>query len=532
MTPIPGPPPQHGTYVYYLSYVIGAYETALSPAEAPPNVPIGYTDLQFSYLRYSPDPRVTGRRLYRMEAGTGLPRLVAALDNQITAYVDNVPDTSLGPVRSGSGAIGTPPGDSATVTFPTSTDGRTVGRRIYRSDNGAAFRQLTTISNNSATQHIDNTASVAANALAPTADTTGGANYQTVPLSGIAIGAPNVTARRLYRLSPGQEAAGYRLLATIPNNTQTTYSDTAPTSSLGVGVPGVNTAPANNVLVNPIPIGGSTVTGRKVYRTAANQSGPFKLVLHIANNTQTTLGGPDATPDASLGATAPASDSSGLVQPAGQVSAGATSIIVANTAPFASAGGWAVVGNGEQVIRYATKTATALTGVPATGPGAIVASISYNSTITAAPALVGVTGILEAIIRNSPIHVWVQRDDVAAQAYMAALDGGGDGIYEHIWSDERRSEASLIQVCDAQLALYSRPLATVVYASRDLKTKSGKTVTINIATPAIHESLTIQDVAISEIGIKGLLPKFTVTASNNHTTLESVLRMLIRKADA
>ena len=140
------------------------------------------------------------------------------------------------------------------------------------------------------------------------------------------------------------------------------------------------------------------------------------------------------------------------MQPNGQVPAGATSLILANPAPFAAGGGWAVVGNGEQVIRYTGKRATALTGIPATGPGAIVASISYNSTVTAAPALVGVTGILEAIIRNSPIHVWVQRDDLAAQAHMVALDGGGDGVYEHIWSDERRSEASLIQVCDAQLA--------------------------------------------------------------------------------
>ena len=194
-------------------------------------------------------------------------------------------------------------------------------------------------------------------------------------------------------------------------------------------------------------------------------------------------------------------DTSGLVQPNGQVPAGSTSLIVANPAPFSTGGGWAVVGNGEQVIRYTGIGATALTGIPASGPGAIVASISYNSTVTAAPALVGVTGLLEAVIRNSPIHVWVQRDDLAAQAAMAALDGHGDGVYEHIWSDERRSEASLRQVCDAQLALYSRPIVTVTYASRDLKTKSGKTVTIALTTPAINEALTIQDVAITELGI-------------------------------
>ena len=113
------------------------------------------------------------------------------------------------------------------------------------------------------------------------------------------------------------------------------------------------------------------------------------------------------------------------------------------------------------------------------------------------------------------------------------VDGGGDGVYEHIWSDERRTEASLVQVCDAQLELYSRPIVTVTYASRDTKTKSGKTVAIALASPAINESLTIQDVAITDLGDRaGLKPKFTVTASNVHHSFDAVLRMLIRKADA
>ena len=213
--------------------------------------------------------------------------------------------------------------------------------------------------------------------------------------------------------------------------------------------------------------------------------------------------------------------------------AGATSIIVANTVPFPAGGGWAIVGNGEQAIKYSAITASSLTGIPATGIGALVAAVAYNSTITAAPALVGVTGILELMLKGSPIFVWVQRDDLAAQAAMVTLDGGGDGVYEHIVSDERRSEASLQQVCDAELELYSRPLVSVLYASRDTKTKSGKTVTIALASPAIAESLTIQDVGISEIGIAPTLkPKFVVTASSVRHSFDAILRMLIRKADA
>jgi len=525
MEPVPGPPPQHGTYIYFLSFVIGGYETALSPAEAPFNVPIGYTDLHFSYLRYSPDPRVTGRRLYRTEGGTGLTRLVAALDNVTTNYTDSVPDASLGPVRSGSGPIGTPPGDQANVTVPTSSDPRAVGRKVYRSDNGAAYKLLTTIANNAPATYIDNTTSVAANAPAPVTDTAGGTSYLTVPLTGLAIGPANVTARRLYRWSG---AGPYKLLTTIPNNTQTTYTDTTASAGLGGALPGSNTAVANQVDVI-VALGGTGVTGRKIYRSGSGGANLHFLTAIADNVTQTIR---DAATDAALGALAPTVDSSGLAQPSGQVPAGSTAIIVANTSAFADAGGWAVVGNGEQGIRYTAKTGNSLTGIPPTGPGALVASVAYNSTITAAPALLGVTGILDVVIRNAPIHVWVQRDDLAAQAYMTALDGGGDGVYEHIWSDERRTEASLIQVCDAQLELYSRPLVTVTYATRDQKTKSGKTVTINLTTPAIHESLTIQDVAISDLGIAGLAPKFTVTASTVRQSFEAILQSLIRKADA
>ena len=369
----------------------------------------------------------------------------------------------------------------------------------------------------------DGSADSSLGALAPTGDTTGS---QSVPLSGIAIGPAAVTARKIYRSSNG---APYQLVDTIANNTTTTYTDTKAAASLGAVMPATNTATANQVAAT-VAIGGAAVTARKIYRTAAGASA-LKLLTTIANNTTTTH--TDAAPDSSLGADAPLGDTSGLTQPSGQVPAGSTSLIVANAAPFAASGGWAIVGNGDQVIRYSGKTATQLTGIPPTGSGAIIASVSYNSTVTAAAALVGVTGILEAVIRHAPILVWVQRDDLAAQAYMASLDGTGDGIYEHIVRDERRSEASLRQVCDAELALYSRPLVTVLYATRDLKTKSGKTVEIAVSSPAIAESLTIQDVTITEIGIaKRLAPKFTVTASTVHHTLEAILRDLIRKAEA
>ena len=512
-----------GEHSYAVTFVTAIGETVSSPGSAPVTTLGAHT---------VPAPTVTPSNVAVSGTYTKGWNIGDVLTYRVT-FVTATGETTAGPFSPGVAGAATAGEDPAVylkacrVGLQVSTDPAVTGRRLYRYKNGALVGYQS-IANNTLTW-IDDYSNVVAPGVAPPATNTAvvpGTNYQTVPLSGIPIGPANVTGRRLYRSSGG---APYKLLTTIANNTATTYSDTIPNASLGAGLPTNNTALANQVRV-AVAIGGSGVTGRKIYRSKAGLD-PLLLAATIGENVSTIV--TDVLPDASLGAAPPATDTSGLTQPSGQVPAGATSIIVANTAPFPATGGWAVVGNGEQVIRYTGKTATALTGIPASGPGAIVASISYNSTITAAPALVGVTGLDDAVIRNSPIHVWVQRDDPAAQAYMQTVDGGGDGVYEHIWSDERRTEASLIQVCDAQLELYSRPLVTVTYASRDTKTKSGKTVAIALASPAINETLTIQDVAITDLGVApGLKPKFTVTASNVHHSFDAVLRMLLRKADA
>jgi len=511
-----------GTHYYAVTFVTAAGETPSSPGSPPVVIPGagGVMAPPSTAPSVAASPNTVH---FATQWAIGDTVRVAI------AYVNASGVTTIGPLSNSATIVAADP-----VLFPTyacvidvtgipvSADPSVTGKRIYTQVNGVwiGYRAVA----NSLTVD-DDFADAASPGAPPATNTAAVSNARTVALTGIASGPANVTARRIYRHSAG---GPYKLVTTLANNTQTTYTDTAANASLGAVMPETNTATANQVQVT-VAIGGAAVIGRNIYRSRANLTA-LQLVRSIGNNTTTTV--TDNAADATLAGAPPASDTSGLVQPAGQVPAGATSIIVANTGAFAAGGGWAVIGNGDQVIRYTAKTDTALTGIPASGPGAIVASISYNSTITAAPALVGVTGILEAIIRNSPIHVWVQRDDLAAQAYMAALDGSGDGVYEHIWSDERRAETSLRQVCDAQLELYSRPIVTVVYASRDLKTKSGKTVAIAVTTPAINESLTIQDVAISELGIKGLKPKFTVTASNVRQSFEAVLQMLIRKADA
>jgi uncharacterized phiE125 gp8 family phage protein len=70
-----------------------------------------------------------------------------------------------------------------------------------------------------------------------------------VLVSGIPLGGASVTARKLYRTLAG--GSTYFLLATISDNTTTTYTDNIADASLGVGAPTTNTTgdPLLNMLI-------------------------------------------------------------------------------------------------------------------------------------------------------------------------------------------------------------------------------------------------------------------------------------------
>lgn len=70
-----------------------------------------------------------------------------------------------------------------------------------------------------------------------------------VALTNIPLGGSSVTARKLYRTAAG--GTTYALLATITNNTATTYTDNIADASLGVGAPTTNTTgdPMLNMLI-------------------------------------------------------------------------------------------------------------------------------------------------------------------------------------------------------------------------------------------------------------------------------------------
>ena len=530
---------------------------------------------------------VTGRKIYRRFDGAGTFKLLATIaNNSTTTYTDTTANSGLG---ADAPSVNTSTANTVPLTGIPTGPAVVTSRKIYRRFNGSGtFKLLTTIANNTTTTYSDTTANSSLGADAPSVNTS---TANTVPLTGIPVGDANVTARKLYRRSGG---AGLKLLATIADNTTTTYSDTAANSSLGASplavstaylqripltniptgpalvtsrkiyrttaggaqlklahtladntttawtdtvedaslganVPTSNTATANQVAVSSIPIGAAAVTSRKLYRTTAGGA-QLKLLATIADNTTTTY--TDSTADGSLGADAPGTDTSGLPQPAGQVIPGETSLVVADTGGFRASGGWAVIGNGEQVIRYSGITASSLTGIPASGAGAIVAAIGYNSTATDCAVLTGVPASGEGAIRytirrGDDVNIFVTSDNLVGQVQLAVMIGG-DGVQEEYVQDRRLAKAECLARGAALLALKSLEAAgRITYTSRDINTRAGRTVQVNLGPPFnVSASFLIQQVTQSYQATNPPIPPlYSVEAGSDRLTFEQLLRI-------
>lgn len=469
------------------------------------------------------DANVTARRLYRRSGGYDLRLVTTIADATSTTYLDVTPNASLGaaPPAVNTATIGQVP----LTAIPKTTDPNVTARRLYRRSGGYDLRLLATIADPTTTTYLDVTPNAALGVAPPALSS---AVLSRLVLSAIPLGPSAVASRKVYRTAAG--AAPLKLLVTVADNTTTTYVDTTPDASLGATDPTASTAAMNRVTLSAIPLGASTVTQRKLYRTAAG-SATLRLLVAIADHVTTTY--LDAIADGSLGALPPATDTSGLSQPEGYVLAGASSIQIASIGAFPSSG-WASIGNGQQVVRYQGLSGNVLTGIPVTGPGSIEVSISFNSTVNASAQLVGIPAsgpgrIRYAIPTQDAVNQWVQVDDLAAQATLAALlTSGGlthDGVIEDYIQDRRLSYTEAVARGRAQLALRSAVVVGLTYHARDLNTRSGRTVEVNLPSLGVAGVFQVQDVTISQFGIPDTMPLFAANASTRRFTFEDLLRI-------
>jgi hypothetical protein len=396
---------------------------------------------------------------------------------------------------------------------------------------GATYRYVATYSlaTSSSDHSLETAISAVSLSVVPVANTNYPGNTSALYCSVLVTSNPAVKWIHIYRTLANGSTFYLQHTSANPGSGSAGGYDIVSDATLSTHVtaPVADSSVTNRVAIAGVATGPTGTTSRNVYRTTAGGA-QLKLLATIADNTTATY--TDAIADASLGANALASDTSGLATIAGQINAGSTSILTASSGPFSTTGGWVRLSSG-QVARYSGISGNTLTGVPAMGSGAILTTVQYGSPIVPAPALTGVSGVVLPMLKGAMVHIWVQRDDLAAQAALVAIDAAqgrvSDGVVEHTITDERRGEASLIALCDADLALFSRPLVTVAYATRDTKTKSGKPIIVNLVSPPISETLTIQSVDISEIDIAyGLAPRFSVVASNVRFSLEDLLRRM------
>jgi hypothetical protein len=475
----------------------------------------------------------TARKIYRTPVGGGVQRLLTTIaNNSTTTYTDTTADSAM------AGEPGPPGSNTALVltavhltSIPrgTGADASTViARLLYRRSGGAGLRYCGVLNDNSATTFDDTLANAALGAAPPATNT---AYLQQLPLT-VPLGGSFVVNRKLYRtkLSGGSTLF---LLATF-DNVQTTYTDSTADAGLGAAAPSVNTATAAQVNLSAVSLGAAAVTARRIYRTAAGAS-QLQLLTTLADNTTTTY--VDVLADASLGANVPTSDTSALQQPQGNVLAGSPTLPCASVAAFLPSGGWAIVGS--QNVRYTALSGNALLGIPASGPGAITATITYNTTVVAAAMLTGIptTGlgtIKYTILKGDPVNVFVQVDDLDAQAAVRAQLPGSDGIIEDELQDGRLSYTEGRARCQARLDLLGARdssgqvgAISVTYRCRDTNTIAGATVSVNVGPPInLLGDFLIQRVSVAQFHVPNLNPTYTVEASSLRFSAEEMLRLL------
>jgi len=284
-----------------------------------------------------------GRKIYRNEAGGGTWKLLTTIeDNVTTSYTDNTADGSLGAAAPSSNdtAIADPV-NIATAALAGTAGNVTAGTHSWK------YTWVTAVG--------ESTGPAKSNVVSVADQNVDGQ----VNLAGIALGPTGTTSRKVYRTVAG-DGGNYKLVGTIANNTETTYTDNVADGSLGADMPGANatelTDPAatcdddlwNNgagnldnddynykytfvsaigetdvsdaagaavtvadntvngqVLVSGIVAGPTGTTARKVYRTEGGGAA-YKLLTTIADNETTTF--LDNVADGSLGAAAPSSN--------------------------------------------------------------------------------------------------------------------------------------------------------------------------------------------------------------------------------
>jgi len=350
-------------------------------------------------------------------------------------------------------------------------------RSVVGGGSGGPFYEVQAI--DATAVYVDTAADSELGAKASAVDAAGAAAWD---LTSIPTGGTGTIARGVYRTKSG--GSTFFLVGVVPDNTTTTFTDAVPDASLGPQAPGTNTAGGETVSLSSIPTGGAAVDSRRIYRTEDGGSTYF-FVGEIGDNTTTTY--TDNVPDASLGGLAP-TESSIAANPAD------TSIRVLDLENFESGGGWLEAG--EQRISYTGRSGSSgegtLTGIPASGAGAIKAGITAGSSVVPIGFVSGIpsssTGsVLTQLEPGEAVNIFITRNDASSQSTY--------GVRERYIQDRRLSQTGCENLGDAHLSLHDLPRTAGSMDSTDPNMSVGKLVTLDIY--GLSETRTVQAMELS-----------------------------------
>lgn len=176
----------------------------------------------------------------------------------------------------------------------------------------------------------------------------------------------------------------------------------------------------------------------------------------------------------------------------GATATGATSLPLIDFAQMngvGTGGGWALIG-GRQYIYYTNGSGGSLTGIPATGPGAIQSDVASGEAVINVPYLT-VDALTRGIPKGTYVATITERNDAAAQAALALIEGG-DGIHESTFRDRRFDVGQGDDLGDAELSYFSESLLRATWETEDMNARPGTQQVINLTvTDAVSATLTI-----------------------------------------
>lgn len=218
----------NGTHSYKITFVNAGGESVASVKSNVVTVVNNAADGQIAVSNIPLGPAgTTARNIYRTAAGDAGPWLLAGTlaGNVLTDYNDNLADVGLG--AAAPAGLGLQMELSAIPVGPAGT----TARKLYRTVAGDAGDSLLvgTIPDNVTVVFTDNIADAALGAAAPA----GAALQATATLP---LGPTGTTSRKLYRTVAG-DGGDHKLVATIANNTATSYTDNIADGALGASAP-------------------------------------------------------------------------------------------------------------------------------------------------------------------------------------------------------------------------------------------------------------------------------------------------------